>query len=102
MAIKLLRKDLPNKSSALLIFLPYRMVQSERLIASLQAEFDKTFTKDKPVIADFHGYPDTLKQILSNYSDSARFKVHGFMEQGSTTTPFEMLSVNSASLSLST
>ena len=35
MAIKLLRKDLPNKSSALLIFLPYRMVQSERLIASL-------------------------------------------------------------------
>ncbi len=98
MAIKLLRKDLPNKKFRFVNIsaLSYGAIGTvDRKLTP--AEFDKTFTKDKPIIADFHGYPDTLKQILSNYSDSARFKVHGFLEQGSTTTPFEMLSVNSAS-----
>lgn len=61
-----------------------------------QATFDDYFTTDRPIIATFHGYPATLKSILANYADPARLTVHGFTEQGTTTTPFEMLSLNQA------
>ncbi len=55
------------------------------------SDFDEFFTKDKPVIFNFHGYPQTLKQILFDYYDSnQRFKVNGYIENGSTTTPFDM------------
>lgn len=54
-------------------------------------ELDEFFTKDKPVIFNFHGYPQTLKQVLFDYSkDTTRFSVHGYMETGSTTTSFDM------------
>lgn len=54
-------------------------------------DFDEYFTKEKPVIFNFHGYPQTLKQILFDYYDSSqRFKVNGYIESGSTTTPFDM------------
>lgn len=52
---------------------------------------DEFFTKDKPVIFNFHGYPQTLKQVLFDYSnDTSRFSIHGYMETGSTTTSFDM------------
>src|SRR5690606_35037569 len=52
---------------------------------------DKLFTKDKPVIFNFHDYPQTIKQVLFDYShDTSRFSVHGYMETGSTTTPVDM------------
>ena len=59
--------------------------------------FDQYFGKHCAIIANFHGYPETLKNILKNYADPIRIRAHGFMEQGSTTTPFEMLSLNQAS-----
>lgn len=62
-----------------------------------QQKFDELFTLDKSIIANFHGYADTLKNILGNYADRNRLSVHGFNEEGSTTTPFEMLRRNSAS-----
>ena len=53
--------------------------------------FYELFTKDKPVIFNFHGYPQTLKQMLFDIKDgSSRFSVHGYIENGSTTTPFDM------------
>ncbi|HXK35192.1 MAG TPA: phosphoketolase family protein [Candidatus Paceibacterota bacterium] len=53
--------------------------------------FEDYFTSDKPVIFNFHGYPQTLKQVLFDYMESSkRFSVHGYMESGSTTTPFDM------------
>ena len=48
-------------------------------------------------MANFHGYPETLENILENYALRPRLRVHGFMEEGSTTTPFEMLRRNGAS-----
>jgi xylulose-5-phosphate/fructose-6-phosphate phosphoketolase len=60
-------------------------------------EFNELFTTDKPIIACFHGYPETLETILENYADRGRLRVHGYNEEGSTTTPFEMLRKNSAS-----
>ena len=62
-----------------------------------QEKFDELFTTDKPIVANFHGYPETLKNILGNYAANSRLHVHGFNEEGSTTTPFEMLRRNMAS-----
>ncbi len=56
-----------------------------------QQEFDRQFTLDKPVICNFHGYPETLKSILFNYANQTkRFDIRGYVESGSTTTPFDM------------
>lgn len=96
-AAQILRRDLPGKKIRVvnIAALSYNAIgTTENKLKS--ADFDKIFTKDKPIIANFHGYPETLRQILTHYADSRRLYVHGFMEQGSTTTPFEMLSVNSA------
>lgn len=59
-------------------------------IVSLE-EFNKYFTTDKPVIINFHGYPQSIKQILFDYKvDADRFSIFGYTENGSTTTPFDM------------
>ena len=53
--------------------------------------FDDYFTPDKPVIVNFHGYPETMKQVLFDQPTAHdRFHVHGYLENGSTTTPFDM------------
>ena len=54
--------------------------------------FDTLFTPDKPVICNFHGYPETLKAIIFDYISTSpqRFSIHGYIENGSTTTPFDM------------
>lgn len=56
-----------------------------------QAGFEDAFTKDKPVVLNFHGYPETMKSILFNYTHHPeRFDIRGYVESGSTTTPFDM------------
>jgi xylulose-5-phosphate/fructose-6-phosphate phosphoketolase len=55
------------------------------------SSFDDYFTHDKPVIVNFHGYPETIKQkLFDQKSAHNRFFVHGYKEHGSTTTPFDM------------
>jgi xylulose-5-phosphate/fructose-6-phosphate phosphoketolase len=54
------------------------------------SEFETYFTQDKPVIFNYHGYPETLKALLFNQKNTARFTVYGYIENGSTTTPFDM------------
>lgn len=51
---------------------------------------EKYFTVDKPVIVNFHGYPETIKNIVSHAKHPARFSIHGYIEEGATTTPFDM------------
>jgi xylulose-5-phosphate/fructose-6-phosphate phosphoketolase len=54
-------------------------------------DFIRFFTEDKPVIFNYHGYPQTIKQILFDYVENPiRFKINGYNENGSTTTPFDM------------
>lgn len=63
-----------------------------------KADFQRYFTKDKPVIFNFHGYPQTVKQYLFDYCEIPdRFKVNGYIENGSTTTPFDMQIQNETS-----
>jgi xylulose-5-phosphate/fructose-6-phosphate phosphoketolase len=58
----------------------------------LRHDFEHYFTADRPVIVNFHGYPQTMKQVLFDYGGgSQRFHIHGYEETGSTTTPFDMM-----------
>jgi xylulose-5-phosphate/fructose-6-phosphate phosphoketolase len=58
----------------------------------LPMEFEDYFTKNKPVSINFHGYPQTIKQVLFDYGcEPSRFSIHGYEETGSTTTPFDMM-----------
>lgn len=97
-AIKLLREDFPDKKFRFVNITALSYNSIGTVDNPLKSEaFTKMFTVDKPIITNFHGYPATLQQILAQYTGNKRLHVHGFMEQGSTTTPFEMLSVNEAS-----
>jgi Phosphoketolase len=59
--------------------------------------FNALFTADKPVIFAFHGYQYLVHQMLHHRSHPGRFHVRGFNEQGTTTTPFDMVILNSMS-----
>ena len=97
-AIKILKADIPEIKIRFVGInaLTYRAIGTHNHKLS-QEKFDELFTKDKPILANFHGYPETLENILENYTGKWRLRVHGFNEEGSTTTPFEMLRRNGAS-----
>ena len=52
---------------------------------------------DKPVIFAFHGYQRAIHAIIHGRTNTARFHVRGFMEEGTTTTPFDMVVRNQMS-----
>ena len=56
--------------------------------------FDSIFTADKPVIFAFHGYPQLIHRLTYRRSNHANFHVHGYKEEGTTTTPFDMTVLN--------
>ncbi len=97
-AIKILREDLPAVRLRFVGInaLSYRAIGTTENKLSKE-KFLELFTENCPIIANFHGYPETLETILENYTERRRLRVHGFNEEGSTTTPFEMLRRNSAS-----
>ncbi|MCG9720094.1 phosphoketolase family protein [Shewanella sp. Isolate7] len=51
---------------------------------------DEIFTADKGVVFNYHGYPNTIKKLVFDYKGSHRFRIKGYEEEGSTTTPFDM------------
>jgi len=62
-----------------------------------EATFIEHFTEDKPVAFAFHGYPRAIHQILHGRPNAPRFHVRGFNEEGTTTTPFDMVVLNETS-----
>ena len=97
-AIKILKDDLPEVEVRFVYInsLSYRAIGTTENKLN-PAKFAEMFTTNKPIVANFHGYPETLENILENYTTRGRLRVHGFNEEGSTTTPFEMLRRNAAS-----
>lgn len=90
-AIKLLKEEAPEVKSRFvnIVELSPNTVGSSKKIK--EQDFEKYFTKDKPVIFNFHGYPDTLEQTLFSYQNKlGRISVHGYIESGSTTTPLDL------------
>src|SRR3979411_1523072 len=58
------------------------------------AEFDGLFTRDKPVIFAYHGYPWLIHRLTYRRSNHANLHVRGYKEEGTTTTPFDMAVLN--------
>ena len=90
-AIEVIKKDIPK--------IRIRFVNILRLqpACSCENEFhpqipdpEKYFTVDKPVIVNFHGYPEVMQSILFKSKNPSRFSVHGYVEEGGTTTPFDL------------
>lgn len=97
-ATKILREDIPGIRIRIvnIVSLTYNAIGTTEKQLS-QETFNNYFTNDSYIISNFHGYADTLKNIIANYADNSRISAHGFNEQGSTTTPFLMLTMNGAS-----
>jgi xylulose-5-phosphate/fructose-6-phosphate phosphoketolase len=55
-----------------------------------QDMFNALFTPNCPVIVNFHGYASAVKQLLFGRNISSRFHINGYIEEGTTTTPFDM------------
>jgi xylulose-5-phosphate/fructose-6-phosphate phosphoketolase len=57
-------------------------------------EFDALFTRDKPVIFAYHGYPWTIHRLTYRRTNHDNIHVRGYNEEGTTTTPFDMTVLN--------
>jgi xylulose-5-phosphate/fructose-6-phosphate phosphoketolase len=57
-------------------------------------EFDILFTKDRPIIFAFHGYPWLIHRLTYRRTNHANLHVRGYKEEGTTTTPFDMCVLN--------
>ncbi|WP_247750705.1 MULTISPECIES: phosphoketolase [unclassified Rhizobium] len=58
------------------------------------ADFTDIFTQTAPVIFTFHGYPGVIHDLLHGRDAHDRFHVRGYLEEGTTTTPFDMVVLN--------
>jgi xylulose-5-phosphate/fructose-6-phosphate phosphoketolase len=57
-------------------------------------DFDSLFTKDKPIIFAFHGYPWLIHRLTYRRTNHKNLHVRGYKEEGTTTTPFDMVVLN--------
>jgi xylulose-5-phosphate/fructose-6-phosphate phosphoketolase len=58
------------------------------------AEFDGLFTSDKPIVFAYHGYPWLIHRLTYRRTNHANLHVRGYKEEGTTTTPFDMVMLN--------
>jgi len=68
--------------------------QSEHPHGLDDADFDALFTGERPVIFAFHGYPGIIHQLTYRRRNHDNFHVRGYIEEGTTTTPFDMVVLN--------
>ena len=68
--------------------------QTEHPHGLADEEFDALFTTDKPVIFAYHGYPWLIHRLTYRRTNHGNFHVHGYKEEGTTTTPFDMTVLN--------
>ena len=95
-AVQLLRQHLPELAIRVV-----NVVDLMRLEADTEhphglpdREFDSLFTPDRPVIFAYHGYPALIHRLTYRRTNHNNFHVHGYREEGTTTTPFDMVMLN--------
>ncbi|KAK4118974.1 D-xylulose 5-phosphate/D-fructose 6-phosphate phosphoketolase [Parathielavia appendiculata] len=71
--------------------------ESKHPHALSKERFVELFTRDRPVLFNYHGYATELQGLLFGHGATARMQVNGYREEGSTTTPFDMMLVNGVS-----
>jgi xylulose-5-phosphate/fructose-6-phosphate phosphoketolase len=57
-------------------------------------EFDSLFTRDRPIVFAYHGYPWLIHRLTYRRANHANLHVRGYKEEGTTTTPFDMVMLN--------
>ncbi|MEO8993326.1 MAG: phosphoketolase, partial [Rhodanobacter sp.] len=91
-AVDILRRHLPQLRVRVVNVVNLMKLQSpsEHPHGLDDTEFDTLFTKDKPVIFAYHGYPSLIHQLTYRRTNHSNLHVHGYQEEGTTTTPFDM------------
>jgi xylulose-5-phosphate/fructose-6-phosphate phosphoketolase len=95
-AIDLLRQSLPELKIRVVNVVDLMTLQpkEQHPHGLSDRDFDGIFTCDKPVIFAYHGYPQLIHRLTYNRSNHAGMHVRGFAEEGTTTTPFDMVVLN--------
>jgi xylulose-5-phosphate/fructose-6-phosphate phosphoketolase len=95
-ATELLRHHLPDLRVRVVnvVDLMRLQPQSEHPHGMTDPEFDALFTTDRPVIFAYHGYPWLIHRLTYRRRNHANLHVRGYKEEGTTTTPFDMVMLN--------
>ena len=95
-AVMLLREDVPDIRIRVVNVVDLMTLQSqtEHPHGLSDRDFDALFTTDRPVIFAFHGYPSLVHRLTYRRNNHANIHVRGFKEEGTTTTPFDMVVLN--------
>ncbi len=95
-AVSLLRQYLPSLRVRVVNVVDLMRLQpaSEHPHGMSDAEFDALFTADRPVIFAYHGYPWLIHRLIYRRHGHSNFHVRGYKEEGTTTTPFDMVMLN--------
>jgi xylulose-5-phosphate/fructose-6-phosphate phosphoketolase len=95
-AVDLLRQGLPDLKIRVVNVVDLMTLQpkSQHPHGLDDRDFDGLFTRDKPVIFAYHGYPYLIHRLTYKRSNHDQMHVHGFEEEGTTTTPFDMVVLN--------
>jgi xylulose-5-phosphate/fructose-6-phosphate phosphoketolase len=95
-AVQLLREHLPEIKVRVINVVDLMTLQpeSEHPHGLNDAAFDILFTKNKPIIFAFHGYPLLIHKLTYRRANHANLHVRGYKGEGTTTTPFDMVVMN--------
>ncbi|ODB75023.1 MULTISPECIES: phosphoketolase family protein [Micromonospora] len=95
-AVDLLRRHLPDLKVRVVNVVDLMRLQppSEHPHGLPDNEFDTIFTRDKPVIFAYHGYPWLIHRLTYRRTNHENLHVRGYKEEGTTTTPFDMVMLN--------
>jgi xylulose-5-phosphate/fructose-6-phosphate phosphoketolase len=95
-AVSLLRQHLPDLKIRMVNVVDLMTLQphEEHPHGLTDRDFDALFTPDKPVIFAHHGYPWLIHRLTYRRTNHRNFHVRGYKEEGTTTTPFDMVVLN--------
>jgi xylulose-5-phosphate/fructose-6-phosphate phosphoketolase len=95
-AVQLLRKFAPAIKIRMINVVDLMRLQSstEHPHGLSENDFDTLFTRDKPVIFAYHGYPWLIHRLTYRRTNHENLHVHGYKEEGTITTPFDMTVLN--------
>jgi xylulose-5-phosphate/fructose-6-phosphate phosphoketolase len=91
-AVEILRRELPTLKVRVINVVD--LMRLEHPHGLPDREFDILFTTDKPVIFAYHGYPWLIHRLTYRRANHANLHVRGYKEEGTTTTPFDMVMLN--------
>jgi xylulose-5-phosphate/fructose-6-phosphate phosphoketolase len=95
-AVSILRKELPDLRVRVVNVVDLMKLQSssEHPHGLNDQDFDSLFTRDKPIIFAFHGYPTLIHRLTYRRSNRGNLHVRGYKEEGTVTTAFDMTVLN--------